>query len=417
MYERFYQLRERPFSLSPDPDYLYPSRVHREALSYLRFGVEGHAGFVVITGEIGSGKTTLLQTLLRGLDRETTVARLVNTMLDPHELLQAILLDFGVEPEAGKPAMLRQLAEFLVRERQDGRLVLLVIDEAQNLGLAALEELRMLSNLETEKSKLLQVVLVGQPDLRDALGRPELEQLRQRITVSYHLGPLDGDETSAYINHRLRRAAAGPPLEFPREVTDLVHRRSRGVPRIINVIADAILLFGYGAERMEIDRDLAEEVMVELEATGVLPEDEGQPAPSQPEVNAARPDAPGDRRATFEEGRPAVHAWPPRQDARDVALQEREAAIARREAELAEQRRVLAEQYRLLRGDGDGEPRLQRGGAQAWPPVAYPQRPWMATAPRPHADVHHFADAPRQTWWTRVRRALGSPASVAGERS
>ena len=191
MYERFYQLRERPFALSPDPDYLYPSRVHREALSYLRLGIEGEAGFVVITGEIGSGKTTLLQTLLRGLDRETTVARLVNTMLEPNELLESILIDFGREPEARKPGMLRQLGDFLVGERAAGRLVLLVIDEAQNLTLPALEEVRMLSNFETEKSKLIQIVLVGQPDLREKLGQAELEQLRQRVTVSYHLGPHD----------------------------------------------------------------------------------------------------------------------------------------------------------------------------------------------------------------------------------
>jgi general secretion pathway protein A len=419
MYERFYQLRERPFSLSPDPDYLYPSRVHREALSYLRYGIEGHAGFVVITGEIGSGKTTLLQTLLRGLDRETTLARIVNTMLDPRELLEAILLDLGLEPEAGKPAMLRQLAEFLVRERQDGRLVLLVIDEAQNLGLAALEELRMLSNLETEKSKLLQMVLVGQPDLRDTLARPELEQLRQRVTVSYHLGPLDAEETAAYINHRLRRAAAGPPLEFPPEVTELVHRRSRGVPRIINVIADAILLFGYGAERLEIDRDLAEEVMVELEATGVLPRDEDAPdAAGREPVAAPAPalvrEAPAASRTNTADTRPAPAS---RADAVDAALQAREAAIARREAEVAEQRRVLAEQYRLLRGDGN-EPSRARAGGQAWPPVAYPQRPAVDTAPAADARGHvHPFDAPRPTWWNRVRRAFGAPSPVVGERS
>ncbi|HXH24441.1 MAG TPA: AAA family ATPase, partial [Vicinamibacterales bacterium] len=257
MYERFYQLRERPFSLSPDPDYLYLSRVHQEALSYLRYGIEGHAGFVVITGEIGSGKTTLLQTLLRGLDRETTVARLMNTMLGPHELLEAILIDFGLETSPSKPALLRTLADFLVEERAAGRLVLLVIDEAQNLPLPALEEIRMLSNLETEKSKLVQIVLVGQPNLRAALARPELEQLRQRVTVSYHLNPLDPEDTHAYINHRLRLAAIGAPLPFPPDVSSLVHARSGGVPRVINVICDAILLFGYGEERHTIDRPLA----------------------------------------------------------------------------------------------------------------------------------------------------------------
>src|SRR5262249_38925374 len=165
MYERFYNLRERPFSLSPDPDYLYPSRVHTEALNYLRYGIEGHAGFVVVTGEIGSGKTTLLQTVLRVIDRRTSVARLVNTMLAARELLEAVMLDFGLAPQPGqsKPVLLRELARFLVEQRSAGRLALLIVDEAQNLSPEALEEIRMLSNLETEKSKLVQIILVGQP--------------------------------------------------------------------------------------------------------------------------------------------------------------------------------------------------------------------------------------------------------------
>src|SRR5215217_3851558 len=272
MYERFYELRERPFALSPDPDYLYPSRVHREALDYLRYGLESQAGFVVITGEIGSGKTTLLQTLLRGIDTQTTVARIVNTMLEPRELIETIMIDFGLDTTGRtKPVMLRDLAQYLVDQRLAGRLVLLVIDEAQNLSLAALEELRMLSNLETEKSKLLQIVMVGQPNLRDKLLAPELEQLRQRITVSYHLAPLDPAETANYINHRLRRAAIGAPLEFPRDVTATIHARSRGVPRIVNVICDAALVFGYAEERRQIDSALIADVLVELEATRMLP--------------------------------------------------------------------------------------------------------------------------------------------------
>ena len=272
MYERFYQLRERPFALSPDPEYLYPSRVHQEALDYLRYGIESHAGFIVITGEIGSGKTTLLQTLLRNLDSNTSVGRIVNTMLEPRELLETILIDFGLDPSGrSKPLLLRDLSQYLVDQRLAGRLVLLVIDEAQNLGLAALEELRMLSNLETEKSKLLQIVMVGQPDLRHKLAAPELEQLRQRVTVSYHLPPLDAEETGRYINHRLRRAALGAPLEFSRATTDRIHARSRGVPRIINVICDAALVFGYAEERRIVDERMIADVLEELETTGVLP--------------------------------------------------------------------------------------------------------------------------------------------------
>src|SRR3954452_18293858 len=282
MYERFYQLRERPFALSPDPEYLYPSRVHQEALSYLRYGLETQAGFVVITGEIGSGKTTLLQTLLRNLDSQTTVGRIVNTMLEPRELLETIMIDFGLDPSGrSKPLMLRDLSQYLVDQRLAGRLVLLVIDEAQNLGLGALEELRMLSNMETEKSKLLQIVLVGQPNLRDQLAAPQLEQLRQRITVSYHLPPLDADETHRYINHRLRRAALGAPLEFAVDATTLVHARSRGVPRIINVICDAALVFAYAEEQRQITGPLIRDVLKELEATRVLPAGD-VPAPTEP---------------------------------------------------------------------------------------------------------------------------------------
>jgi len=266
MYERFYGFRERPFSLTPDPSYLYPSRVHREALSHLRYGIEGHAGFTVITGEIGCGKTTLLQTVLRSIDRKTSISRLMNTMLDSRELLEAIMLDFGLEPGHGrsKPYLIRDLAQFLVNERKAGRLALLIIDEAQNLSVPALEEIRMLSNFETEKSKLIQIVLVGQPNLRDLLARHDLEQLRQRVTVSYHIEPLTADETHAYINHRLRHASVAAPLMFSRPVTDVIHAHSRGVARTINVISDAVLLYGYGSDKRVIDLDLTNEVVTDL---------------------------------------------------------------------------------------------------------------------------------------------------------
>jgi general secretion pathway protein A len=430
MYERFYQLRERPFALSPDPDYLYPSRVHREALSYLRYGIEGQAGFVVITGEIGSGKTTLLQTLLRELDRETTVARLVNTMLDPTELLESILIDFGLEPELRKPGMLRQLADFLVNERSAGRLVLLVVDEAQNLSPAALEEVRMMSNLETEKSKLIHIVLVGQPDLRAKLEQPDLEQLRQRITVSYHLGPLDADETAAYINHRLRRAAMGAPLEFPSGVSAVVHRRSGGVPRLINVICDAILLFGYGADRQTIDLALADEALAELETTGVLPaatdpprRNASQPPPSVVPITQAAPRQA--RVAAAFASEQAGRADAAIDAAREAALRAREAHLQRREDELAEQRRVLAEEARLLH-DTRPEPSARQvhapGAGAPWPPVAAQTaaaaRPLASASPRvgPGAFVPPSL-TPRQGLWQKVRRALVGDQAALDERS
>jgi putative secretion ATPase (PEP-CTERM system associated) len=390
MYERFYRLRERPFALTPDPDYLYPSRVHQEALNYLRYGIESHAGFIVITGAIGSGKTTLLQTLLRGLDSRTTVARLMNTLLDPRELVESAMIDFGLDPAgASKPAMLKKLGEFLVSERSAGRLVLLVIDEAQNLSLPALEEIRMLSNLETEKSKLLQIVLIGQPDLRDKLDRPELEQLRQRITVSYHLEPLDADETARYVNHRLARAAIGAPLEFPEGATDRIHARSGGVPRLINVIADAALVFGYGEERSVIDESLIDEVITDLDATGVLgprsnPNRHASVVPPEPvaeqvrlkadttSVSAAAAIAAGPVVAT---GSAVVSGFSRTDDdaikrelaavaARESALKQREHEIAAREREIAEQKRVLAEQYRLLNAQAGAQ-----ASAPSWPPA------------------------------------------------
>jgi putative secretion ATPase (PEP-CTERM system associated) len=350
MYERFYNLRERPFALSPDPEYLYPSRVHREALDYLRYGIETHAGFVMVTGEIGSGKTTMLQTVLRGLDNRTIVARIVNTMLEPRELLETIMIDLGLDATGkSKPVLLRDLAQFLIDQRMAGRLVLIVVDEAQNLSLATLEEIRMLSNLETEKSKLLQIVLVGQPELRDSLASDQLAQLRQRITVSYHLRPLDADETMEYINHRLRRAALGAPLQFPPEVTKLVFERSGGVPRLINVICDAVLVFGYAAEQPMIDRALAREVMAELETTGVLTV--GAPAASVPAPAPAvsHVTAPA-RAAEFAAPSPAAPSVADAELlAREQHLQAREAALAARERELAEQRRVFTEEYRLMR--------------------------------------------------------------------
>jgi general secretion pathway protein A len=383
MYERFYQLRERPFALSPDPEYLYPSRVHREALDYLRYGLESHAGFVVITGEIGSGKTTLLQTLMRGLDSQTTVGRIVNTLLEPRELIETIMIDFGLEGSGrSKPQMLRDLAQYLVDQRLAGRLVLLIIDEAQNLSLGALEELRMLSNLETEKSKLLQIVLVGQPNLRDKLAAPELEQLRQRITVSYHLQPLDATEAANYINHRLRRAAIGAPLEFPRDATNVIHSRSRGVPRLMNVICDAALVFGYAEERRQIDLPVVREVLAELETTGVLPSD-GSPATLA---------APGTHTTYEEELRQAEAVSREAMDmaARRVAeIDQREAAVRARERELAEQRRILAEEYRLLR--------MQRSAPVS---AAAARRPHVATESRPE----RFTASARPGLWAWVKR-------------
>jgi hypothetical protein len=322
----------------------------------------------------------------------------VNTTLEPRELLEAVLIDFGLEPAStSKPLLLRQLGEFLVRQRLEQRRSLLVVDEAQNLSPAALEEIRLLSNHETEKSKLLQIVLVGQPNLRDTLASPQLEQLRQRITVSYHLLPLDPAETSAYINHRLAHAAIGTPLTFPRSAADLVHQRSRGVPRTINIICDAALMFGYAEERHDIDAPLIRDVIQELELTSVLPqavpEDARPPAQATPVVPAptrvvAPPPTAAPQPLAQPPARPAVVAPIPapaapaaqsrddidrrleavarreaRLETREAELAARESALTRREREFAEQRRIMTEEYRLLHRGRTEPARAARPGA------------------------------------------------------
>jgi general secretion pathway protein A len=413
MYERFYRLRERPFALTPDPDYLYPSRGHQEALSYLRYGIETHAGFVVVTGAIGSGKTTLLQTLFRGLDSHTTVARVMNTLLDPRELLESAMIDVGLDASGkSKPQILKQFGEFLVQERMAGRSVLLVIDEAQNLTLPALEEIRMLSNLETEKSKLLQIILMGQPDLRDKLDRPELEQLRQRITVSYHLEPLDAEETSQYINHRLARASIGTPMVFNRDVTARIHDRSGGVPRLINVIADAALVFGYGEEQSEIDVKLVDAVIEDLDTTGVLgprsnANRRASVVPADPVAAAAllqRKSAAQTVAAELTKVPGQTTVVDPATETieqRERQLRQRELDVAARERELLEQKRVLAEQYRLLRGQpSQGSPAAP--AAAVWPPPAQRQ----SAAVQPVAARFESLQSRRPSLWRRVRHTL-----------
>ena len=271
MYERFYGLRERPFSLTPDPSYLYPSRVHREALSHLRYGIEGHAGFIVVTGEIGCGKTTMLQTVLRALDKKTSIARLMNTMLDARELLQAIMLDFGLEPrpDATKPYLVRELARFLVDQRNNGRLSLLVIDEAQNLSVAQLEELRVLSNLNQGRQMLLQAILVGQPELRAKLGGAPLRQFAQRIVADYHIGTLHAGETLDYVRHRLQVAGGAADLFTP-EAVCRVYEAAGGTPRLINILCDHALLYGFTEQCARIDVEIVAEVLRDR-AGGVLP--------------------------------------------------------------------------------------------------------------------------------------------------
>ena len=268
MYTEFYGLSARPFSLTPDPDFLYLSKNHREALAHLTYGVESRSGFVMVTGEVGAGKTTLLRTLIRNLGEGVVLSQVTNTRVTYKELLELILEDFGLNPRGlSKTELLSTLNEFLIERYHEGRNCVVIVDEAQNLAVPTLEGLRMLSNLETEKAKLLHIVLAGQPGLRDLIDSPELEQLRQRITVRYHLGPLSVGEVGEYIQHRLSRVIQDPEKApvFPDDVIPLIHKATRGIPRLVNVLCDAALLHGFVEETRVLGPEIVSEVAEQVE--------------------------------------------------------------------------------------------------------------------------------------------------------
>lgn len=266
MYKDFYGLSDKPFTIVPNPALLYPSRKHRMALTYLEYGLLESTGFIVLTGEIGTGKTTLIRHLLASIGAEIEVAVLFNTNVGPEDLLRLILQEFEIEPAGqDKSANLELLNAFLIEKYSQGRKCLLIIDEAQNLSKDALEEVRMLSNLQTETASLLQMALVGQPELRDKLRHPSLAQLKQRVTVSYHLGVMTRHETGEYIVHRLSKTGAQDPHMFDEQAVDLIQEHSGGVPRTINILCDAALVYGFADEAPAITKDIVEQVISDRE--------------------------------------------------------------------------------------------------------------------------------------------------------
>ena len=253
MYEEFFNFRAKPFDLLPNPDMLFMSSSHGKALSYLRYGIEERVGFILLSGEVGAGKTTLIRELIKRHLDNVTLAKIFNTKADSHQLLTMINDDFGLETEGrSKAALLRDLNEFLIDQYAAGKRAVLIIDEAQNLSTDLLEEIRMLSNLETDGGKLLQIVLVGQPELRDTLNSPELLQLRQRIQIGCHLKPLDREEVTEYIYYRMESAGNRNAVTFAPEALDLIHDLSRGVPRLINILCDYLLLDAFASEKKDI---------------------------------------------------------------------------------------------------------------------------------------------------------------------
>ena len=266
MYESFYKLAGKPFQLNPDPSFFFASRGHKRAMSYLEYGLHQGEGFIVITGEVGAGKTTLVKNLFRRVDPNTLVAaHLVSTQLDADDTLRLIAAAFGLKhEEQSKAVLLKRLEEYLLGIHKQGRRALLVVDEAQNLTPRAVEELRMLSNFQAGEKSLLQSFLLGQPEFRYTMQSEGMQQLRQRIIASYHLGPMDEAETRAYIEHRMKTVGwAGDP-EFTEDCFAPIFAYTGGIPRRINTLCDRILLFGYLEDRHRIDAETVQAVIGDL---------------------------------------------------------------------------------------------------------------------------------------------------------
>jgi len=267
MYQNYFGFREPPFTLTPNPEFLFLSRCHQEAYAHLLYAIESRAGFIELSGEVGTGKTTLVRTLLTQLAPEAYKSALIfNPTLSPLGLLQEINREFGLFSSSSETrALHQQLNEFLLKENGENRTVVLVIDEAQNLSRDVLEQVRLISNLETEKEKLIQIVLVGQPELRELLAREDLRQLSQRITVRYHLAPMDTGDVHAYIRHRIRIAADGKePVTFSKAAVKRIVRHSKGLPRLINGICDRALLLAYTRDAREISGQMTATAIADL---------------------------------------------------------------------------------------------------------------------------------------------------------
>jgi len=266
MYCSYYNFTCKPFDLVPNPEFIYLSRTHKRAITYLEYGIKERAGFVLLTGEVGSGKTTIIRELIEKHLKQGVLAKVINTNASSEQLLAMINDDFDL-PVHGKDkiALLRDLNHFLVEQFSKGNKPVLIVDEAQNLSAETLEEIRMLSNLETSDSKLLQIILVGQPELRTVLAQPQLRQLRQRINIQCHLHPLNRQETEEYIYHRMQVAGNRDALRFSPEAFDVIFTYTCGIPRLINIIIDFLLLAVFAEGGKEVDSELVKDTVGDLD--------------------------------------------------------------------------------------------------------------------------------------------------------
>src|ERR1700757_1560900 len=266
MYASFYHLSIPPFQLTPDARFFYESTVHRQAMAYLVYGLHHAEGFIIITGEVGAGKTILVDNLLSTIDQSNFVlAKIVTSQLGGDDLLHLVAGGFGIAKEGlAKGSLLQRISDFALAQHRNNKRALLIVDEAQNLSFEALEELRMLSNIVFDRTMALQSFLLGQPQFRATLGSPRLEQLRQRVTAAYHLGPLGEAESRAYVEHRLRRADWKDDPEFTDECFPLIYRHTGGVPRQINTLCSRLLLFGFLEEMHTLKETAVEKVAKDL---------------------------------------------------------------------------------------------------------------------------------------------------------
>jgi len=269
MYLEFYGLKEKPFSLTPDPQFLYLSESHRTAIDSILYGIREREGFMVVTGDIGTGKTTICRSLLDKLDNGVKTAVIFNSFLTEGELLRAILRDFGFTSIGRtKAERIEALNQFLLTQLSQGNHVILIIDEAQNLSIPVLEQIRMLSNLETTKEKMLQIILFGQLELEQKLRSPKLRQLNQRIVIRHHILPLNREETESYIYQRLTVAGSQGGITFSKTALDEIYRFSKGIPRLINLICDRSLIGGFVEDTFHIEKGIVVKARKELDGAG-----------------------------------------------------------------------------------------------------------------------------------------------------